>query len=442
MTIDTSDAVVVVQTDRRTTSWRRATQPMLIATITGSGLALLSGPALARGLGVVERGQFQVISLIYSLLPEVLGISQAVALASAKPRGTSFLGWPFLCSIATWPVAALGVIALAHSHILVASRPIILLLALLYPITLFMQLLKGLLQQHHLFTELAVARFVDVSGSTVIMLALFAVGILAIRSATWALLIPEVAAIVIAVSFLRRFGPVKIRLGPDWGATAAFGLRYHPSKLLYLVIAYADQCYVVVRYSARDLGIYAVGVAVSAIGTLVPGALQQVATPVMGRLETADNAASTTGFRSVIRLTIVLGMALVFSYALVAPVLIPTLFGQAFKDAWPVGLLLLSSSCVNGISLVLEGALAGIRHAKSVILSRCLGLFGMAAGLAALGQFGISAVATASLVSSVATTLGLMYAASAIGFRFRDIAPASALHDVRMLMGSFRSGAE
>jgi O-antigen/teichoic acid export membrane protein len=217
-----------------------------------------------------------------------------------------------------------------------------------------------------------------------------------------------------------------LRLGfPAWVGSLAMFFNYRLDQFLLGVIS-----------SAAQLGVYSVAVNVSEVLLYAGNAAAVAVTPAVARSVPAVGAAMalrvTRGLAAVTVAATVVAIA-------VGPFVIPTVYGNRYRDALTPYVILAAGSVGWTISVILSGALLGARASR-------LSSFGSVAAL------GVSLVLDVALIptygatgAAIATTAGFAAAGATAGFAFlrRSGAPISELipgpDDVRTLAGLVRS---
>ena len=172
----------------------------------------------------------------------------------------------------------------------------------------------------------------------------------------------------------------------------AFGARLHGAALLAALLAVADRLVVVTFWDDRSLGLYVVALTLASAGLhLVTGAFNALLLP---RLAAAgDDAARRRIIGETLRYASLLLFAGTAALLVLAPWLLPVLFGDAYAGAIDLCLVLAIAQLPIALRQVITVGLAGTGHWRERILAHALALGAFAAlawplaGL--LGLFGI-----------------------------------------------------
>lgn len=143
-----------------------------------------------------------------------------------------------------------------------------------------------------------------------------------------------------------------------------FGARAWGADLLQLLNYRLDLFILNTYASAADVGYYAVAVAVTALGWILPGALQAVLFPRTARLAVAGDDASNgedtvlAAFRHGVVIMPVTGLCL----AMLLLVAVPLFYGPAFERSTTLGLILLPGVLAIGVAKLFSAVITGRGH--------------------------------------------------------------------------------
>lgn len=399
-------------------------------------LALATGALIARALGTDGRGAYAlfVVSAAFGQLILGLGIGNAALyhLNKRQLRLRDVLGAVHAVVLASAAVtaAAVAIIAPVDANIgSIGGREIGFtgasifgagispwLLVAAVPVLLYMSLLKLLLQ--------ALNRFIDLGVATVGQQA----ALLALIALTFALGDPDATDIVLfllgasgvtAAYALVRIGLSHVDLA--WLARpridvivrlARWGVQGELGNVLQLANYRLDQYIVRDFVSLAAVGVYAVGTSMTEAVFILSNAVALVLLPRLTAVEAAEAARLAP---VACRNTVFVAAGGALALAAVAPVLIPAVFGDAFRDS------------VEALWLLLPGtvALAGSKVLTSYIFSQGRPLVNtgitavslvvtIVADLALIPRFGVNGAAGASSLAYAAHFAAALFAYSRI----------------------------
>jgi O-antigen/teichoic acid export membrane protein len=379
--------------------------------LTTFALGAASGPILARGLGVGGRGEFEIATLVYQLVPLVIGCSLGVAVV-ALPRNLQLSTQAFWkLTTLTWAVAVAvgGVLCLSDDSPL--PKVCVVLLAVSYPFYLNSQLVVGLLQRQKKFRTLAIATAIDVGGSSIVVVVLFMLHALTVTSGVTALLATTVFS---TCYMLFRSNGISVFFSLESSRETSAFLRqfvwhYQPGALATALFTRVDLIFVALVVGRDGLGLYSVAVSVASLANLLPTICVQVALPYVSHH--AGGGSPRRAMKSVAITSVVVttsGIAAAVALGVVGTFALRVLFGPSFMPARSCAVLLFVSTSFLGAASILEALLAGAGHPAKARNCRLVGLlvllFGMAI-LELLHDTGITRVALVSAGSAVMCTV-------------------------------------
>jgi len=198
---------------------------------------------------------------------------------------------------------------------------------------------------------------------------------------------------------------------PNWSQISKLfrtGLTYHTTAFAGILFQNADRLICVTYFAHEDLGRYAVAVTISGAGLgLVSSATSIVLFPKLA-------AAHSTGTRrSIIRNA--LGASCVVALmtnaviALLVPVALPLLFGNAFADAVPIAVLLCFAQIPASFVQTATVALRALDDWRAGPYAQIMGLFTFAPSAYLLvPRFGLDGIAISLLLSQLAAAALLL----------------------------------
>jgi O-antigen/teichoic acid export membrane protein len=390
-------------------------------------LALATGALVARGLGTEGRGAYAlfVVSAAFGQLLLGLGAGNAaiyylnkreIPLRDVVSAAHVIVLW----SIAVTGVAVAIIAPIAGGRIFGDVIPAWLLL-LAVPSLVWMNLLRLVLQALNRFVDLGIATV----GQQAVLLAL-----VAIAYAGGDMTATQVVAFLVAASLgaalfsLLRVGVRNVDVAqivrPQWGtlrSLVGFGAKGELGNVLQLLNYRLDQ-YILNRFaSLAAVGVYAVGASMTESVFILANA---VALVLMPRLTSANPDEAAWMAPVACRNTMLIGAAGSLVLAAIAPVFIPAIFGDAYRDS------------VQALWLLLPGtvALTGSKVLTSYIFSQGLplvntGITGVSlvvtliADFALIPAFGVNGAAGASSIAYAAH-----FAAALVAYRVISGQPA------------------
>lgn len=367
-------------------------------------LGTLSGIALARGLGVHDRGVFAAILLWPSVLLVLgdVGLTNAFVFFSARePQTTPWLlrsGLKLAArqSLLMVPLAA-GITWLALRASGVHDQlPGVLLAGAYIPAGLATLHVAGVMQGRLRFVAYYGVRGSMQAAMLVALLALAAFGALTV----WTVVLGQLAALAVAMVVAIALARPGLRRGGDAleagsiRAMVSYGARSFPGGLYPIEVLALDQVVVALFLGPSDLGLYVVAVTLTTVVRLVALAIGVIATPQLARTRPADRPARTRRF---ILLTAAAVVPLATLLLMVTPELLNVLFGGEFSAASDASRLLLMGSVGFALRRVLGDCLRGEGRAGrvsivetaswpaaafAIVLGSSHGIDGVAAGIA------------------------------------------------------------
>jgi O-antigen/teichoic acid export membrane protein len=373
-----------------------------------AALGLLTGVLVARLLGPRGRGELTAIQTWPSVIAtaSMLGLPDALVYFSAKEpeRLGRRLGSAMLLGLLTSTIVG-GVAYLAMPTLLAAQSTSVVSAArwflLLGPIYALVGMPFHPLQGRGDFRLWNTLRTTPAVGWLVVLLA-----------AWWTdQRRPEFLAgtylIFLGLLFVPVIVIVTARLGaglwPDvgeWRPLLRFGLPSAATSVPQLLGQRLDQLVIAALLPAPMLGLYAVSVAWGGAAGPVFGAVSAVFFPLVAGSRDREEQMErvVAGTQAAVLLSVPLGAFLLAT----APLAIPLLFGQAFRDAAPTAMVMAVAGTVIGMNGVIGSGLRGSGQPAAVMKAELAGLLVLVISVAALlGSLGITGVALALLGSNL-----------------------------------------
>lgn len=196
------------------------------------------------------------------------------------------------------------------------------------------------------------------------------------------------------------------------------------------------QLYASAVFDPASVGLLAVAVSFAEANLLVPqGVAPVVVSRVLGDLRCRGSDYASATFAKTVRIAI---LALLFSSSLLfmaAWWAIPVLFGESFRAAVPIALILTAWSLLDGVHLLFSAALRSLGRTQTIFLGHAASALGTAVFLAVFSsRMGLLGVACATVLGGCAG----LYVAWRNVREFaatRDLIPR--FTDVQLAVGSF-----
>ncbi len=369
-----------------------------------SGLALplaaaVTGPLLARALGPNGRGAMAatLAPLVLASVIATVAMPDAVTYFVARNRAAA-TAVTFRALQLTMASGGIGFLILACSvNLLLRNFPsehrLFVYACATLPLALWVAVLRSCAQGLGNYRLVNAERWFSAFGRLIILGVFFYLGLLDVASAVW---ITWLAIIGSGVFYM----PLVIRLTAMIGKTAAprelipYGIKIWFGTVGALLVLRVDQVLISVMLGARPVGLYAVAVALAEIPQMAVIAVREL---VLARL------ASGSGPHVLAKISRVVAVFAAISAvcgSIAAPLVLPTLFGNSFKDAVPLSQVLFTAMVPFAISIILGVGLAAINHPEGQTYATWLSCAAMLATLPPLVLYtGVMGAAVASLLS-------------------------------------------
>jgi O-antigen/teichoic acid export membrane protein len=396
----------------------------LVAALTGANAvlafaSLITGPLQARSLGPAGRGDLAAILVPLTMAPTLLDLGLTAYLVRARARGESrgvLLGSLLPISVGFSLIGVVAAVPLAHAiaHGRSTVQTCLTIGLLLSPVWVVMLTALGLPwgEERWRFTT-----FVSIASpviTAIAMLVLYVMGSLTVTAAFLVFLGSSAIAYAPLIFFMVRSGRWHFRRQIA-RAGIRFGSRAWLGNLFTSTDARLDQVLMAGLVAPRQLGLYAVSVSAANFPSSFVGALSMAISPrvAQGNKELALRSC---------RVSLLLVSVATVGMAIITPLLLPLLFGEAFRDAVVLTWVLLLSTITGTVSGALLSALGAAGHPGSAARAQLLVLVPTIVALIVLlpstGALGAAVIAT---VASFLKLCALLYQAPAIlGGRLRD----------------------
>jgi O-antigen/teichoic acid export membrane protein len=395
-------------------------------------LALATGALVARALGTEGRGAYAlfVVSAAFGQLLLGMGIGNAAIyyLNKREIALRDVLGAVHVVVVAAVAITAIAVALITPIDASLGSirghelhftgedifgagiSPWLLVLAV--PVLLYMSLLKLLLQALSRFVDLGVATIGQQSALLVLVAIAFAAGD---PDATDIVLFLMAASGATAIYALVRIGLAHVDL--RWllrprldvvGMLARWGVQGEAGNVLQLLNYRLDQYIVRDFVGLTAVGVYAVGTSMTEAVFVMANA---VALVLMPRLTSAEPEEAATLAPVASRNTMLIATGGALLLAAIAPVLIPAVFGQDFRDSVePLWLLLPGTVALAGSKVLTSYIFSQGRPLVNTGITLVSLVVTLIADLALIPRFGVNGAATASSLAYVAHLVAALFA--------------------------------
>jgi O-antigen/teichoic acid export membrane protein len=388
-----------------------------------SALGLCSGVLTARYLGPAGRGELEAILLWGAFVATValLGLADAVTyFTSREPRRAGHywivgLGCALVCGLpvlllSNWLVLLMlqGQSATVTSTMTWFPASFFFLFTL---ISLSLGVLRGmgdfiawnkLRMLPQLGWIVAVVTLCLLQKSSPFLLALGFLGAYAV--ATVVVVIQLVRRLTLSFSHGERVWLQMLQYGVPAVASSMPTHLLQSGRLVQLFIAF--------YLDPAALGILAVGVALGDVMRVIPGAIAAVVFP---RVAGAQGDQQLSELTRGTRVTVILTSICVLGAVLVSPIMVPFLFGEQFKAAVYLSMLMAVAGGIDGLKVVLGSSVRGLGQPAALITSEALAV-GTTAGclILFLPSGGVNSAALAIIIGNVTGTLFLVHVAKRI----------------------------
>lgn len=361
-------------------------------------LAAVTGPLAARALGPFGRGQAAAVVIYGMALPVILSFGLLGAIgqrAALEPeRRPELVATSLLYALLTVPLTALVTIALMLGplgSIHGSGRTMAILTLSIAPLSVLAYSLQGILQAEGALGPLARTRALPFILNFVLTVGLFFTGRLTVATYLATNVFASTAVLISTLCSVhdkpRWYYPLRPLL--------RFGLRGFVGTLANMANTRLDQMIMIPFLGSAQLGLYAVAATANGIPLTIGAA---ISTRSYGQIASApDPQAETARY---IRLTFLsMGVACGFA-ALAAPLLIPIVFGRAYRGAVTPLLLLLPGTATLATASISTGALNVFGHPGRPSWAEVAGVVVTVGGLLLfLHPFGIAGAAVVSSLS-------------------------------------------
>jgi len=359
--------------------------------------AFVTTTVTARALGADGRGELAAILAVLTAGPYVLDLGLTQWLGRERARGrhrAELLG-------AALPVAFVVslisvVVAIPLSHAIGAGRPVVVAFVQIglfsMPLSVLLFNLAGLAVGESRWNLYAAGRLVASTMSVVVLVALAVTGMLTVGSAAAAYLLSGLFGSLVLIRTVRGVRRLTFNLRSSAAATR-FGARAWLSQVGGIANSRLDQVLMAALVPSRELGLYAVAVTIASVAQ---GLIQGVSTALFPRVAEGDPDIAARACR----VTALIVSITAIIVAVMTPSMIPFVFGQGFRAAVPMVLILLVATVPLAATIVLASALVAVNEPAATMRAELAGLaITIPALIVFLPSSGGLAAATVSVVA-------------------------------------------
>jgi O-antigen/teichoic acid export membrane protein len=369
-----------------------------------TAFALVTGPITARVLGPSGRGELTAAVVYSTYLAIILSLGLPTAVGYALATGRSGAG-ALLASVLRYagllvvPSVVTGMYAgLALSRFTTVGRVGVAVLIGLTPVAVVGLCIEAMIRARGELGVLTRTRFLALGFPAVAVVLLWLTGTLSVLSMT----VTTVTLLALVVTYTWSRLQASPRDAEPLRPLLRYGFRSAPGMMATAVSARLDQALIAPILGATALGLYSVAVTVSALPLALAWAVSTRAFAEVGTASEDDKLLVASKY---IRMALLLSIPATLGVAVASPVVMPLLYGAAFKSSLVPTLLLLPSTvalsflgpaelCMSalgrpGRASAAEGAGTAVGVVALLVLLKPLGIRG--AALATSLDFGVSA---------------------------------------------------
>ena len=299
------------------------------------GLALLTGPFLARALGPEGKGQQAIVVVVAQTLAQIgaFGIPFGVSYLSdrfdhRRLLGTSYLSAGISMVIISAPMWFLAPHYLSGDEYNSSTVAWMRLALVLNVFVAIGNCAHGMLQTESSGLRFNTFKYLGQISGGLLVIALFLLGQLTVTTALFATVVVVAAGQFAGVFAVRGRG--RVRLQREAGkALVSYGGRAFFGIVATMAVVNLDKIVIGAVMSSDDLGVYSVAAAAS--GVLVPVGLG-AGTTIISQIR-KQNRPPLVVLRHTLMGTMAVAGSVGLATALLAPFVIPVFFGQEFAGA-------------------------------------------------------------------------------------------------------------
>lgn len=357
----------------------------------------------AWALGPAGRGDLIVVLMwpgIFVLLAQI-GLPTAYRFWAAKqPESISALFSNALIVALFVGFAALGLAWIVIPHLIGQRSPQVVRLAQIYalmiPMTLLTDLLRGLLEGARRFRWVAALRLIFFGAQLVSYIVLWLEGRLTVATAMYTMIAAAVFSLMMSFVAIRR------ELKPSWqpalgelGTSLRYGIRHYPGVLTEYVNWRLDLMMLVGMASSTSVGLYSIALRLSDVTTILASSVGDALLPEVAASKKADEA--TRMVTRSLRLTLSAHLLILIPLWIAAPYMLH-LAGDRFVPVTHVLRLLMLASVIWSAGAIVISGLNGLGHPGLSTIARIAAALVMVVTLTTwLPKWGIRGAALASI---------------------------------------------
>jgi len=358
----------------------------------------------AWALGPAGRGDLIVVLMwpgIFVLLAQ-FGLPMAYRFWAAKqPESISALFSNALIIALLVGFTALGAAWIVIPHLIGHRSPEVVRLAQIYalmiPMTLLTDLMRGLLEGARRFRWVAALRLIFFGAQLVTYIFLWFESELTVASAMYTVLAAAVFSLI--VSFIAIWRELRPRWEPGFGelrTSLRYGLRDYPGVLTEFVNWRLDLMMLVGVASSTSVGLYSIAVRLSDITTVLASSVGDALMPEVAASKKAGEA--TRIVTRSLRLTLFAHLLILAPLWMAAPYILRFAYGEGFVPVTNVLRLLMVASVIWSAGAIVISGLNGLGHPGLSTISRIAAALIMVVTLTVwLPKWGIVGAALASI---------------------------------------------
>ena len=379
-------------------------------------LNLLTGVVTARFLGVVGRGEQEVMGVWPLFLAQAFTLGLPSALVFNLKKSPADAPKLFAASVVSGLLAgalavAVGIVLIPlwltqHSAALVGSAKLLLLFA---PAVLLDEIFSSALRARGDYPLYNAIRFLRPLATVTALLTLALLGLLTPFRACLCYLVPSLP---ISLWLLRRlwrlYKPTWGRLGSATRSLTSYGLRSYGVDLLGALSLQLDKALVVGLLSASSMGLYVVALSLAKMLNIFQAAATTVLFPQASGLS-ADEAVALAG--RTVRLSTALTVVAAAILGTLGPWALELLYGPEFRGGANLMRLLIVVTIFEGTGSVLAQAFMATNRPGLITLLQGLGLLlNLPLLLVLVPAFGLLGAGVSLLLTSFVRLLVILLA--------------------------------
>lgn len=388
------------------TGFARHTAVNLLGWFFTPAASFATGPILAHALSVDGRGELAAATMPLAVIVTVatIGLPEAVTYFIAQDRRRTKMLIRRGSVLILLPAAVATVVLFFASTWICGGNPavralIIISAAFVVP-SLMLSIVRAVAAAHNRWVAITIERMITAATRLIPLVILFATGHLGLTAAALVTMISTLTGII---AYIPVFGLRTTDPAPEV-VTNSEVLRYGGGiwlgSIAGILLMRIDQVLLSPLAGTFELGLYAVAVSISELPLIVNSAIRETA---FTHLSSRETLAGEVGDLS--RASTIIVAVLCLPVGVLAPVLIPPLFGSDFSASVPALLILLAAVLIGNPGSIAGAGLSssGYPHLRSLsLVVACIVNIILIFLLAPL--FGAIGAAIASLLGSIVSS--------------------------------------